>query len=128
MTCGETPQGGRLSPELSVLVVTYFFPPDSEVGGKRMARFCRYLPEFGVRPVVLTVKQDYAGEIDNSFATPSGLQIERTPVLGTPLTGTPVGSGDFAQAALPLALNRPVPQWLRAWLFAAQCDGSVANT
>ncbi len=113
MTCGETPQGGRLSPELSVLVVTYFFPPDSEVGGKRMARFCRYLPEFGVRPVVLTVKQDYAGEIDNSFATPSGLQIERTPVLGTPLTwyagwkrrlrpgGTPAGTEQARTAVAP---------------------------
>jgi glycosyltransferase involved in cell wall biosynthesis len=41
--------------DLSLLVVSYYFPPDSAVGAKRIARFCHFLPEFRIRPIVLTV-------------------------------------------------------------------------
>ena len=38
-----------------ILLVAYHFPPSAAVGGLRMARFARYLPEFGGEPYVLTV-------------------------------------------------------------------------
>ncbi|MEW5795001.1 MAG: glycosyltransferase family 4 protein [Candidatus Zixiibacteriota bacterium] len=39
-----------------VLFVTYAFPPMAAVGGRRIVDFCKYLPEYGWEPVVLTVK------------------------------------------------------------------------
>lgn len=38
----------------SVLLISRYFPPMFDVGGKRAYRFARYLPDSGWRPVVLT--------------------------------------------------------------------------
>ena len=37
-----------------VLMICGSFPPESDVGGLRPAMFCKYLPHFGWKPVVLT--------------------------------------------------------------------------
>jgi glycosyltransferase involved in cell wall biosynthesis len=68
-----------------VLFVSYSFPPDAEVGGKRIARFCRYLPEFGVAPAVLTVQERFYRRSDGSFAIPPGVEVIRTGALKNPL-------------------------------------------
>lgn len=39
-----------------VLLITYHYPPSTAVGGLRPAGLCKYLPEFGWEPTVLTVK------------------------------------------------------------------------
>jgi glycosyltransferase involved in cell wall biosynthesis len=39
----------------TVLMITYMFPPAGYVGGYRTFKYCKYLHEFGWRPVVLTV-------------------------------------------------------------------------
>ncbi len=42
------------------LLITYYFPPAGGSGVQRTLKFVKYLPEFGVRPVVLTAKNpDY---------------------------------------------------------------------
>jgi len=38
-----------------VLVITYYWPPSGGAGVQRWLKFVRYLPGFGVQPVVLTV-------------------------------------------------------------------------
>jgi len=38
-----------------ILLAAYHFPPSAAVGGLRIIRFARFLPEFGWRPYVLTV-------------------------------------------------------------------------
>ncbi|MDQ6706304.1 MAG: glycosyltransferase [Acidobacteriota bacterium] len=38
----------------NVLLLAYYFPPESESGAARPARFFKYLPEFGYRPIVVT--------------------------------------------------------------------------
>jgi glycosyltransferase involved in cell wall biosynthesis len=63
-----------------VLFVAYSFPPDAEVGAKRVARLCRYLPEYGVRPVVLTAEEQFYGSTDQSYAIPDGVEVCRAPV------------------------------------------------
>jgi glycosyltransferase involved in cell wall biosynthesis len=40
-----------------VLVITYYWPPAGGAGVQRWLKFTRYLPEFGVEPFVLTVKE-----------------------------------------------------------------------
>jgi glycosyltransferase involved in cell wall biosynthesis len=39
-----------------VLLVSFFYPPDPAVGGLRVAKFARYLPDFGWDPTVLTAR------------------------------------------------------------------------
>ena len=68
-----------------VLFVTYSFPPEAEVGGKRTARFCRYLPEFGIHPVVLTVDPRYYTTVDPSYAAAADIEVIRTNCLSNPL-------------------------------------------
>lgn len=41
-----------------VLLVSYYFPPSGGPGVQRVLKFTRYLPEFGFRPIVLTVPED----------------------------------------------------------------------
>ena len=38
------------------LIVSYVYPPMAAVGGQRVISFCKYLPRYGWKPVVLTVK------------------------------------------------------------------------
>ena len=42
----------------TVLIVAYYFPPSGGPGGQRVLKFVKYLPEFGYKPVVLTVRED----------------------------------------------------------------------
>ncbi len=47
---------------MRVLVVAYYFPPKGGAGTQRFAKFCKYLPEHGIEPVVLTVTEDERSE------------------------------------------------------------------
>jgi len=40
----------------NVLFISYFFPPLGGPGVQRSVKFCRYLPQYGWHPIVLTVK------------------------------------------------------------------------
>jgi glycosyltransferase involved in cell wall biosynthesis len=62
-----------------VLIITYCFPPNSEVGSRRLSRFCNYLPEHGIDPVVLTVQEKYTERLDHKFASLPGLRVVCTP-------------------------------------------------
>ncbi|MBP5318917.1 MAG: glycosyltransferase family 4 protein [Paludibacteraceae bacterium] len=39
----------------NVLIVTYYFPPSGGSGVQRWLKFVKYLPAFGIRPIVLSV-------------------------------------------------------------------------
>jgi len=39
-----------------VLILSYYFPPLGMGGTQRIAKFCKYLPDFGWTPIVITVK------------------------------------------------------------------------
>jgi glycosyltransferase involved in cell wall biosynthesis len=49
-----------------ILIVSYHFPPDAEIGGLRATKFAKYLPSCGFEPIVLTVKPRYYPRIDKS--------------------------------------------------------------
>lgn len=68
-----------------VLMICWAFPPDAQIGALRVARFCRYLPEFGVEPIVLTMEDRFRETLDNSLAAIDGLRIVRTEVAATPV-------------------------------------------
>jgi glycosyltransferase involved in cell wall biosynthesis len=70
---------------LRALVVSYAFPPWGEVGALRVFNFCRRLPQFGVDPVVLTVREENLEVRDSSITLPSDLPVIRTGVITNPL-------------------------------------------
>jgi glycosyltransferase involved in cell wall biosynthesis len=70
---------------LSLLIISHSYLPQAEVGALRIARLCRYLPEFGIRPIVLTVGHELHQETDDSYPALPGVRVERTGMLPTPL-------------------------------------------
>src|SRR5262249_38130752 len=48
-----------------ILLISYHFPPSTEVGGLRIANFARRLPRSGWEPYVLTIKDRYLQAMDS---------------------------------------------------------------
>jgi glycosyltransferase involved in cell wall biosynthesis len=92
---------------MRILFISYSFPPDAQVGGRRAARLCKYLPEFGIEPVVLSVEERYYESVDTSFPPPAGLEIVRTSM----------SPGIF-----------DAYRWLKSFLHAAQTGGNGTNS
>jgi hypothetical protein len=114
-------------------MICWAFPPDAQIGALRVARFCRYLPEFGVEPIVLTMEDRFRETVDNSLPPISGLRIERTDVTATPvdwyrksklILGTPSNVGEkspnpstsndrksFLRRQISALLQLPGPDW-----------------
>lgn len=65
-----------------ILIITYYFPPSGGSGVQRWLKFVKYLPEFNIQPIVLTVDEKYASypQYDNSLMTDvsKDLRIEKT--------------------------------------------------
>lgn len=62
----------------TVLMLTCYFPPAYDVGGKRAYRFARYLPECGWRPVVITAPVPTKRPIDPSpVQLPDEVEVRR---------------------------------------------------
>jgi glycosyltransferase involved in cell wall biosynthesis len=53
-----TAPAGQHSDGRRVLIVSYYFPPKGGAGTQRFAKFCKFLPEFGIEPVVLAAGDD----------------------------------------------------------------------
>lgn len=51
----------------TVLIITYYWPPAGGPGVQRVLKFVKYLPAFGWRPVVLTVRDGEYPAIDESL-------------------------------------------------------------
>jgi glycosyltransferase involved in cell wall biosynthesis len=49
--CTGHPKPGRI---VKLLIISYFFPPQKGIGGKRIFRFVSRLPALGIQPIVLT--------------------------------------------------------------------------
>ncbi len=65
-----------------VLFITYYWPPSGGAGVQRALKFVKYLPEFGVMPLVLTVDEKKASYpfTDKTLLTevPSSVKVYRT--------------------------------------------------
>lgn len=63
-----------------MLIVAYVFPPIAYAGTHRTLRFCRYLPQNGWAPYVITIKE--ASDLDNDHRLldrlPKDFQVYRT--------------------------------------------------
>ncbi len=52
-----------------VLIITYYWPPSGGAGVQRWLKFAKYLPEFDIEPIILTVDSAYASypQVDASL-------------------------------------------------------------
>jgi glycosyltransferase involved in cell wall biosynthesis len=62
----------------NVLIITYYWPPSGGSGVQRWLKFAKYLPAFGVTPIVLTVKPECAEYpiVDESLAEDISPQLQ----------------------------------------------------
>lgn len=83
-----------------VLLIAYYFPPSGGPGVQRVLKFTKFLPEFGWRPLVLTVREDVDYPVlDPSLAAeiPPEARVFRSGItefydLYRRITGKPQGS------------------------------------
>jgi len=65
---------------MNVLQIAYYFPPMGGAGVQRALKFSKYLPEFGVTPVVLAAHDpDYVSDASLAAEVPAGLAVHRVP-------------------------------------------------
>lgn len=52
-----------------VLIITYYWPPSGGAGVQRWVKFAKYLPDFGIEPIILTIEPKHASYpiIDNTL-------------------------------------------------------------
>lgn len=67
---------------MKVLILTYYFPPSGGAGVQRWLKFVKYLSQFDVEPIVLTVDEHDASypQIDNQLLNevPSNIRVVKT--------------------------------------------------
>jgi len=110
----------------TVLIITYYWPPAGGPGVQRVLKFAKYLPQFGWRPIILTVRNGEYPAIDNSLINdiPDNLIVHKTNTL------EPSGFyrkfvGMKPGEAIPVAvlteknpsLKKRISNWIRANLF-----------
>jgi len=74
-----------LDRRLRALVVSHTFPPLAEVGTIRVTQLCRYLPDWGIEPIVLSGRERSYDPQDYSRKVPPGLRVLCAPTMSTPL-------------------------------------------
>tara|TARA_B100000795_G_C22798013_1_gene440365 strand:+ start:1316 stop:2602 length:1287 start_codon:yes stop_codon:yes gene_type:complete len=64
-----------------VLIISYYWPPSGGAGVQRWLKFVKYLPEFKIHPIVVTVDENFAAypKLDNSFDKDiEGVEVYKT--------------------------------------------------
>lgn len=113
-----------------VLIISYYFPPDRAIGGKRIAAFCRHLPAHGFEPTVLTVDEGSCIAVDPTVAVPPGTSVVRVKPHKTPLdwyrknrskraASPEMNSSPKAQADAAQPTSTVSRSWIRKNLLAA---------
>jgi glycosyltransferase involved in cell wall biosynthesis len=71
-----------LSQVKKVLIITYYWPPSGGSGVQRWLKFVKYLREFGIEPIVLTIEPHFATFPNYDYSLlkeiPEGIEIHTT--------------------------------------------------
>ncbi len=59
-----------------VLIITYYWPPAGGAGVQRMLKFCKYLPEFGIKPIVLVPENPIYPITDETLSSEISAETE----------------------------------------------------
>ena len=105
-----------------VLIITYYWPPASGSGVQRWMYFCKYLKEFGIHPIVITVderKASYRFTDDSFNDIVKDIEVYRTNTLeplklhsriikGNVNSGIPVGFAGKSNPNLFQKISRAI--------------------
>ena len=93
-----------------VLIVSYFFPPISNMGSHRILRFVRHLRDFGWEPVVLTGKLTTGPLCDQRLLekVPADLEVERIDSVDLTELWAKVARRQEGTPAIPTGKPAPV--------------------
>jgi len=102
--------------DVPILIAAYYFPPTGGAGTQRFAKFCKFLPAHGLRPVVVTRASDEqrgaAFQEDASLDSGEGGDVRRVPGGGSPVLGRAARAAGFyldeetwVRAAIPEAFR-----------------------
>jgi len=111
-----------------VLIVTYYFPPSGGPGVQRVLKFSQYLPEFGWKPYILTVKDgDYPARDESLLKEiPEQAVVYRTNIrepydvyrrFTGKKKGTPVDVNTIPKPGERRSLRERFAEFVRATLF-----------
>ena len=66
-----------------VLIISYYWPPAGGPGVQRWLKFCTYLPQFGIEPIVYIPENPSYPIIDHNFVNevPKGIEIIKQPIF-----------------------------------------------
>lgn len=93
---------------MKVLLIAYHFPPTGGAGVQRPLKFARYLPQYGVTPIIIT--QGISG-----------------PRRWAPMDESLAGELDPGLAILRTTVERPKTGFESVWCSARRCLGLVAD-
>lgn len=102
---------------MKILIITYYWPPSGGAGVQRWLKFAKYLPQFGVEPIILTTLDGDYPAIDDSLLAdvPNNVEVIRsyTPtfkkLFSKQKSKTPYGS-------LKIADNDKIFKKLAVWI------------
>jgi glycosyltransferase involved in cell wall biosynthesis len=95
----------------SVVIVTPFFPPQNHAAVFRAYKLAKYLPQFGWKPVVITVDTQYEYNEDATLmaALPNEVEVIRTRYVEPTLRGVRMSLGGRDRTFKGLKANRSEP-------------------
>jgi hypothetical protein len=64
----ETTLNGLVCGMKNVLIVSYYYLPMNNGGVERIVKYVKYLPQFGYKPIVTTVKMSGSKKEDNIYS------------------------------------------------------------
>jgi len=70
-----------MSTELTLLMLAFEFPPQSQVGMQRSLKFVKYLPQYGVKPIVVTTDNLSAVAWDRPLSEESIEEIPKEAIV-----------------------------------------------
>lgn len=109
-----------------VLFVTYYWPPSGGAGVQRVLKFIKYLPEFGIDPLVLTVRNPTYSITDETLENdiPEGLPVYKSRSFEPFAIYAALSSKDISDVAKPTTrltktsgIISKLASWIRANLF-----------
>lgn len=99
---------------IPVLLIAYYYPPRGGGGTQRTAKYVKYLPQFGIKPIVLTSQETVKKNTDSSL-----LPGTSTPVIR-------VAAPEFHGKLQRLAEMLLSPDAYRLWVGPAVRTGILA--
>lgn len=107
-----------------VLIISYYWPPSGGAGVQRWVKFCKYLPQFKIDPIVLTVNDGTYPLIDETLVdeVPKELEVYRSKAFEPySIFGKLLGKDSQAVSTPSTAFNTENESWLKkigVWIRA----------